>query len=143
MGTASIHRQKHADTRNGAQSTEGRVSVSALLPTYSPDPIYKTASFADSSTTLSSNTLPGAAHASAWVEAGPSTRNEPIPEPVSFVEGMRRVLGNLHIKGISADKLHRGKTQKQEAPFANCTTVLEPPLNVIIIGSGFGGSCVS
>lgn len=134
MGTASIHRQP---ARDGAVSREGFVSVS-------PPSVYPQASpstrklFTESTATLASDT---AGHRTAWVEAGipskePQSRTNNDSE--SFVEGMRRVLGSLHIKGISAEKLHRGRTPKQDAPFANCTIVLDPPLSVVIIGSGFG-----
>lgn len=137
MGTASMHRQH---VRSGAASREGFVSVS--VP---PTPVYEQASlssknlFTESTTTLSSEAV---GHRTAWVQAGVSptqidSQNTKNDSP-SFVEGMKRVLGSLHIKGVSAHKLHRGKTQKQEAPFANCTATLDPPLNVVIIGSGFG-----
>lgn len=137
MGTASIHRRDVI--RNGAASREGHVSVSVSPPLAAPYPLAPSRNlFAKSTTTLSSEeTTSHHQHRTAWVEAGPLASKE---QSESFVEGMRRVLGSLHIKGVSAEKLHRGRTPKQDAPFANCTAVLDPPLSVVIIGSGFGES---
>lgn len=135
---------------NGAQSTQGFVSVcdpdAILRPSHhlATSRVRTTSSSTSSSTTITSDKLN-----SSWVQASATSskaprksQSKPSSQPPStsesFVEGMRRVLGSLHIKGVSADKLHRGKTQRQDAPFASCTIQHSPPLNVLIIGSGFG-----
>lgn len=139
--------------RDGARSREGFVSVcnpEAILSSASSQRT-RTTSFtaastksSSSSTTVTSawadtrkSTISSSASASAQ-SSSKSPKVGQLSSSESFVEGMRRVLGSLHIKGITAEKLHRGKTQRQDAPFSTCTLVHDPPLNVAIIGSGFG-----
>lgn len=118
MGTAAA--------RNGVSSRDSFDSIQSAdsPPLYQPASASSSGS-ADSAPDASKCTVP---ECSACAETG----SQPC------VEGMRRVLGDVHIRGVSAGKLHPGKTQRQEAPFANCTVVLDRPLSVVVIGSGFG-----
>jgi hypothetical protein len=137
---------------------EGSFSVADLPVSSFPTAVSPPISSSSSSTTLFTSSLSSRSRKSSgtpsvqtttWIGQGdlpPVLAKKQPPQQEedtnseSFVDGMKRILGNLHIKGLSAEKLHRGKTRAQDAPFATCVAlqVHEAPPNVVIVGTGFG-----